>query len=232
MIPPIIHYCWFGKSDKNKLVHKCINSWRKKLPEYQIIEWNELNVDLKENPYLEMCYGKNKYAFLTDYLRLKIIYEHGGIYFDTDVEVVKSFDHLLQYAAFFGYETDEYINTGQGFGAEAGNEVIKRMLDAYLPLLDGNHDVIGCPILNTAALVDMGFRQNGKEQRIGNAIILPKEYFNPYDDATGRLNITNNTYSIHWYGKSWMTKSSKLRCLLTRPLHRILGIDFFRKHNK
>lgn len=229
MIPKKIHYCWFGRGEKPKLAKKCIASWEKYCPDYEIIEWNEDNFDINSNAYVKMCYEQKKYAFLTDYLRLTVIYEQGGIYFDTDVEIVKSFDDLLDCSAFFGFETDEYINTGEGFGAEAGNEIVHQMIREYDILLDGNHGYIGCPRLNTTALLKFGLLQNGKYQRIGKSIIYPAEFFNPYDDPTGVLTKTHNTYSIHWYGKSWLDKGTVIRSKIMKPIHRIFGTDFLRR---
>lgn len=223
MIPKKIHYCWFGKGNKPKLAQKCIASWKKYCPDYEIIEWNEDNFDVNLNPYTKMCYEQKKYAFLTDYLRLLIIKQYGGIYFDTDVEVVRSFNELLEYEAFFGFETDQYVNTGEGFGAVAGNPIVKQMIKEYESLLDGRHGMIGCPHLNTDALLKFGLKQNGQTQLIGDAIVFASDYFNPYDDPKGVLRKTVNTYSIHWYGKSWMDKKIKLRSRLTKPLHRLLG---------
>ena len=222
MIPKKIHYCWFGKGEKPKLARTCIDSWKKYCPDYEIIEWNEDNFDVYMNEYTKLCYEQKKYAFLTDYLRLLVVNQHGGIYFDTDVEVVKSFDDLLNVEAFIGFETKDYINTGQGFGAEAGNIIVEKMLQEYEPLLDGKHGFVGCPHLNTAALLECGLVQNGKMQTVEGGTIYPAEYFNPYDDPTGILNKTENTYSIHWYGKSWMDKKTVLRSKITKPLHRLM----------
>ena len=221
MIPKKIHYCWFGHGEKPKLAQKCICSWKKCMPDYEIIEWNEENVDVNMNGYIKMCYEQKKYAFLTDYLRLIIIQKYGGIYFDTDVEAVKSFDALLNQKAFFGFETNEYVNTGEGFGAEAGNSIVEQMIEEYEPLLDGKNGFIGCPHLNTQALLKFGLQQNGEKQCLEDGIVFPADYFNPYDDPTGILTKTNNTYSIHWYGKSWMKKSTILKSKLTKPIHRI-----------
>ena len=124
MIPKKIHYCWFGYGEKTKLVQKCIASWKKYCPDYEIIEWNETNFDVNKNAYTKMCYEQKKYAFLTDYIRLVVIAEYGGIYLDTDVELVRNIDKLLENRAFFGFETDEYVATGLGFGAESGNKMI------------------------------------------------------------------------------------------------------------
>lgn len=221
MIPKKIHYCWFGKGDKPRLAQKCIASWKKYCPDYEIIEWNENNFDINFNPYTVMCYEQKKYAFLTDYLRLLVINKYGGIYFDTDVEAVKSFDELLEYEAFFGFETDEYVNTGQGFGAVAGNAIVQQMINEYDRVLDGKHGMIGCPQLNTDALLKFGLEQNGRTQKIAGSIIYSREYFNPYDDPTGILSKTDRTYSIHWYGKSWMNTGTRIRSKLTKPFHRL-----------
>lgn len=221
MIPKKIHYCWFGRGEKPKLAQKCIASWKKYMPDYEIIEWNEDNFDVNLNPYTKMCYMQKKYAFLTDYLRLLIINEHGGIYFDTDVEAIKSFDNLLNYPAFFGFETNQYVNTGEGFGAESGNAIVRQMIAEYEPLLDGSNGFVGCPHLNTASLLKFGLQQTGAKQVFDDGVVLPSDYLNPYDDPTGILKKTKNTYSVHWYGKSWMDKKTVIRSKLTKPLHRI-----------
>lgn len=229
MIPKKIHYCWFGGGEKTKLAQKCIESWKRFCPEYEIIEWNEDNFDVNLNPYTKMCYEQKKYAFLTDYLRLLVLYEHGGIYFDTDVEVIKSFDDILDCEAFFGFETNEFINTGEGFGAQPQSIIVSQMIKEYDDLLDGNKGFVGCPILNTNALVKFGFNANGQKQEINNVVVYPADYFNPYDDPTGVLTKTENTYSIHWYGKSWMDKKKVLKSKLTKPLHRVFGTEIFSK---
>lgn len=229
MIPKKIHYCWFGGNEFSAKAKKCINSWKKFCPDYEIVEWNESNYDINQNPYTQFTYQNKKYAFLSDYARLQIIYNEGGIYFDVDVEVIRSLDDLLQYKAFFGFETDQFVNTGVGFGAEKYNKLVENMIREYDILLDGNHGTIGCPILNTEALKKNGLVLNGKNQIIGDGIIFSPEYFNPYDDPTGRLNITEETYSIHWFAKSWLSKKDIVRSKLTKPFHRIFGTDFFHR---
>ena len=223
MIPKVIHYCWFGRGEKPKLAKKCIASWKKYCPDYEIIEWNEDNFDINQNEYTKMCYSEKKFAFLSDYARLLVIYNSGGVYFDLDVELFKPIDSLLINEAYFGFEMDEYVNTGLGFGAEKGNSNVKLMLDEYDKLLDGKNGTIGCPILNTNALLNVGLQLNGKKQIVNGAIILPQEYFNPYDDVTGRLFKTNNTYSVHWFAKSWMKKRKIFRSKLSKLLHRLMG---------
>lgn len=227
-----IHYCWFGKGEKSKLMQKCIASWKKFCPDYDIIEWNEDNFDIDKYPYARYCLDNKKYAFLSDFVRLQVVYEHGGIYFDTDVEVIKSIDDLLAYEAFYAFENDEYVATGLGFGAQAEHPTIKAMVEKYYemkPNEDGSFTMIGCPKLNTEALIPFGLELNGKRQNVGGAEIFPAEYFNPYDDPTGRLNKTENTYSIHWFAKSALSKSTVIKSKFTRPLHRILGTNFLKK---
>lgn len=230
MIPKKIHYCWFGRGEKPTLAQKCIDSWKQFCPDYEIIEWNEDNFDIHFDRYTQMCYEQKKYAFLSDYVRLLVINEHGGLYFDTDVEAVKSFDSLLTHRAFFGFETDDYINTGEGFGSEAGAEVLRLMIAEYDDLLDGNHGTEGCPILNTRALKRVGLMTDGSFQLLQDGVaVYPKDYFNPFDDATGVLTKTENTYSIHWYGKSWMDKRTVWRNKCTRVLHRFFGKELFKR---
>ena len=126
-IPKVIHYCWFGGNPKPKLVQKCIHSWKKYCPDYEIIEWNESNFDISSCPlYVRQAYDVKKWAFVSDYARLKIIHTCGGIYLDTDVELIKSLDSLLEYNAFFGFEDGKYVATGLGFGAVSDNCVNSR----------------------------------------------------------------------------------------------------------
>lgn len=232
MIPKIIHYCWFGDKEKPKLANKCIKSWHKYCPDYQFIEWNESNFPIDQYPYAKYCLEQKRYAFLSDFVRLVVIYENGGIYFDTDVELIKTPDDLLNNSAYFGFETDEYVATGLGFGAEAGNRLVKEMIEDYERLFSQdpeNYQFIPCPKVNTKVFIRHGLIQNGQLQTVDGALILPSDYMNPYDDPTGKLNRTSNTISIHWYAKSWMSKRTILRSKLTKPLHRLFGVDFFRK---
>ena len=186
MIPKTIHYCWFGRGELSTKAKKCIQSWKKYCPDYEIIEWNEDNFDINQNEYTRKVYAEKKYAFLSDYARLKIVYEQGGIYLDVDVELVKSLDDLLENDAYFGFETKEFINTGVGFGAKQGSIAVKTLLEEYNQLLDGTKDVIGCPKLNTEGVIKLGLERNGQLQKLADCTVYPADYFNPYDDPTGR----------------------------------------------
>lgn len=230
MLPKKIHYCWFGKKDKPKAVLKCIASWKKFCPDYEIIEWNENNFNIGDNGYTDYCYKNEKWAFLSDFVRLIIVAEHGGIYFDTDVELLRPLDELVKYDAFYGFENCENVNTGQGFGAVAHHSTVEAMREEYLKLTpdkDGVYPTVTCPKLNTQALLPFGLVLNGEKQNVAGAVILPVDYMNPYDDQTGTLNKTSNTISVHWYSKSWLSKSVIFRSKITQRFHRIFGIDCF-----
>ena len=232
MIPKTIHYCWFGHGEKPQLAKKCIASWKKHCPDYEIIEWNEDNFCVGPYPYAQYCLKHKKWAFLSDFVRLAVVAEQGGIYFDTDVELIRRPDELLQYEAFYGFENDQNIATGLGFGAQTNHPTVLAMRQQYLelqPLENGAYPEVGCPALNTKALLPFGLKLNGQRQNLAGAEILPADYFNPYDDPTGRLNQTSNTISVHWYSKSWLSKGTILRSKLTRPLHRMFGVDAFQR---
>ena len=231
MIPKKIHYCWFGGKELPELAKKCIASWEKFCPDYEIIRWDESNFDLDQIPYTRWCYENGKWAFLSDYARLAVVAEQGGLYFDTDVELVKSPEELLQFEAFYGFENDLAVNTGQGFGAQAQHPTLVAMCQEYLALKqneDGSFPIQACPALNTAALLPMDLTLNGQRQNVAGAEILPMDYLNPYDDTTGKLHRTENTIGIHWYTKSWISKGAVLRSKITRPFHRMFGKDCFR----
>ena len=176
-----------------------------------------------------MCYAEKKYAYLSDYVRLWAVEKYGGIYLDTDVEVIRPLEKLLQEDAYFGFENKRYVNTGLGFGSIAHGTVIQAMLKEYDALLDGKNGVRMCPELNTKALTALGLKQNGQKQKVWEAAVYPVNVLNPYDSATGKLEKTADTVSIHWYAASWMNKTQKLRGKITRPIHRIWGVDVFKR---
>ena len=210
MIPKKIHYCWFGKGEKSELMQSCIASWKRVMPDYEIIEWNESNFTF-DNTYAKQAYEARKYAFVSDYARLKIVYEHGGIYLDTDVELVRPLTPLLERGGYLGFENSKQINTGVGFAAPAGHEVVAAMLAAYDDIAfitDGKPDMMPCPRRNTASLVPLGLEVNGKLQTVQGITVYPVDYFCPMDYDTGKINLTENTYSIHRYGYSWADADS------------------------
>jgi len=229
MIPKVIHYCWFGRNEKPPLAQKCIASWRRFCPDYQIVEWNEDNFSIEQHPYLKWCWDQKKWAFLSDFARLLILAEQGGIYLDTDVELIRPLDDLLGFDAYYGFEDDRHVATGLGFGCAAHHSTVEAMISVYEDLRPdetGAYPTAACPRYNTQALQMHGLNLNGQRQTVLGAEILPADYLNPYDDPTGRLRKTANTYSIHWYGKSWMNKRTILKSRLMKPLHRVFGTDF------
>ena len=223
-IPKIIHYCWFGKNKKSKLIKRCILSWKKMCPDYKIVEWNESNFDVNVNCYCKEAYDAKKWAFVSDYARLWIIYNYGGIYLDTDVELVKSLDDLLKYNSYFAAEDLVHINTGLGFGAKKNSDIVKKMLDDYndihFKLDELNYDMTPCPVRNTKSIEETYSKVLDKSSfcEVDNNVFLPKEYFCPYDATTGVMNKTKNTYGIHWYNASWRSKKTNLKRAILKPI--------------
>lgn len=215
MIPKIIHYCWFGGKPLPRLAKKCIRSWKKYCPDWQIQRWDESNYDLAAAPvYVRQAYEAKKWAFVTDYVRLQVVYEYGGIYLDTDVELVRSPMELLTHHAFFGFEGGPYVATGLGFGAEKGAPILAEMMDDYIDIPfvkeDGSFDVTACPVRNTQVLVRHGMKADHTEQILDGGIrILPRSWLCPFDDWKDELAIKPETVSIHWYSASWETKEYK-----------------------
>lgn len=229
-IPRVIHYCWFGHNPKPELFQKCLLSWKKKCPNYQIIEWNEDNFDIVSCPlYVRQAYENKKWAFVTDYVRLRVVYEHGGIYLDTDVELKKNLDRLLRYDAYFGFEDGTYINTGLGFGAVKGHFLLAEMMKDYenIPFIqkDGTFDETTCPVRNTNAFLKIGLRQNNRKQMLENkTLILPSIYMCPCNSDNGKMRKSIKTISIHWFSASWMNEAEKnahkLRYLRRKEMER------------
>ena len=234
MIPKIIHYCWFGRNPLPESAIKCINSWKKFFPDYEIKEWNEDNFDVNIIPYTAEAYEAKKYAFVSDYARFWILYHFGGIYFDTDVEVIKPFDDIMARGPFMGIEVDSpndsiapLVAPGLGLGAEAGMPFYKEVLDYYQPLhfmtADGKTSTVTVVKHTTAVLTANGMKNENSLQEVCGIRIYPREYFNPLNDNTGVLDITDNTRSIHWYTKTWLKKSNPIRTWIVRRIHRHFG---------
>ncbi len=218
-IPKIIHYCWFGRNPKPKMAEKCIKSWKKYCKGFDIIEWNEDNFDISSCPlYVRQAYDEKKWAFVTDYARLKILYENGGIYFDTDVEIIKGIDDFLNNQCFMGIERPQIgnpnnVNTGLGLGSVPGFPLIKEIMEDYNDKVfikaDGTQDITTCTVRNTAILQKHGYVSEDRFQIIAGAAVYPSEYFSPMDMDNGKMYITKNTYSIHHYGLSWTTEEHR-----------------------
>lgn len=228
-IPKIIHYCWFGGNPLPASVKRCISSWRRRCPDYKIVRWDESNFDFGDCRYADEAYREQKWAFVSDYARLKIVYENGGIYLDTDVYLIKSLDSLTEnYDGFFGYEAGQrLISTGLGFGAAAGNRFVKAMLDGYsdIPFInaDGEPDLTPCPQRNTKPLCEMGLDTAARGQVIDGTAFLNEEVLCPISFFTGEKRITDKTLAIHRFDASWCNSSAK-RSL---RLKRLIGIRLY-----
>lgn len=231
MIPKIIHYCWFGRNSLPKSAMKCIASWRKYFPDYEIKEWNEDNFDVNAIPFTAEAYAMNKYAFVSDYARFYILYHHGGLYFDTDVKVIRTMDDIIVRGSFMGMEQLFGVNPGLGLGSETGQPIYREILEYYAGLRFLNEDgkqLPGTVVKHTTDVLQRhGLVLKPEIQQVAGIWIYPSEYFDPLDDATGRLTITENTRSIHLYSKTWVDNYGPLRNWATRLAHRLLGVDFF-----
>lgn len=226
-IPKIIHYCWFGNGEKPDIVKKCINSWKQNLEGYKIIEWNESNFDINCNEYVKQAYEYKKFAFVSDYARVYALYNYGGIYLDTDVEVFKKFDDLLENDSFWGFEQENYIATST-IGAKKGNELIKIFLDLYENKTfineDGSFDDLTNVAIITNILKEYGLKQNGEYQKIDQfATFYPQKYFSPYDYINCRNFKTEDTYCMHHFYKSWLPISSRIKGNIKKGLAKIIG---------
>lgn len=223
MIPKVIHYCWFGGNSLPDLAEKCIASWKKYLPDYEIKEWNETNFDLNCCAYVKEAYEAKKWAFVSDYARFWILYNYGGLYFDTDVEIIKDMSDIIKKGAFMGCETsDKYtsgfgmaVNPGLGIGVTSGcalyREILKEYNCSHFLNDDGTNNYLTIVDRTTEILKRHGFISNDKIQKVADVYIYPKEFFCPMDYATGKVEITENSRSIHWYDASWLDDHMKKR---------------------
>lgn len=218
MIPKIIHYCWFGHNPMPELALKCIESWHQHLPDYEYRLWNEESFDVRCNAYVKEAYESGKYAFVTDYVRLFALYTEGGIYMDTDVEVLKPYDDLLSLSGFTGYEGSKYLPPVTGtIASEAGNEWVKEQLDAYegihFLLPDGSMDLTTNTVRISRIMQQGGFIPDGKRQEYKGMHIFPVEFFCPRQ-TSGEILMTGNTYCDHHFVGSW-NNSKKSNWLLS-----------------
>lgn len=228
MIPKIIHYCWFGGKPLPELALRCIASWRKYLPDYEIRQWNEDNFDVNIIPYVAEAYRQKKYAFVSDYARFWILYNYGGIYFDTDVEVIHSMEDIIERGCFMGFEVDpdgenspglyapRYsfgVNPGLGTGFSIRHPFLQKIMQLYSTLAFQKSTMT--PWLKTVvaytteALMDDGLKNVKGIQQVGDFFIYPREYFSPINVITGKKHITVNTHTIHHYMGSWDENKSK-----------------------
>lgn len=210
MIPSIIHYCWFGRKSLPRSARKCIASWRKFLPDYEIKEWNESNFDVNMIPYTAEAYAAKKYAFVSDFARFWVTYHYGGVYFDTDVEVIRSMDDIIAKGAFMGIEakaspeqTSTYVAPGLGIACEAGNDVWKRIVQKYEQFVCFENGETVCSIV-TSVLRELNMIVVPEGGEYSGLTLYPPEYFCPQAMMGAPINLTKHTRSIHHYDASWL----------------------------
>lgn len=215
MIPRVIHYCWFGRGELPPLAQRCIESWKRFMPGYEIREWNEDNFDVNLIAYTREAYEARKFAFVSDYARFYILYHHGGLYFDTDVELIRPMDDIVARGAFMGCENRVghgsaatlSVAPGLGLGCPPRLALYAELLDRYsrlhFRLPDGRTDLTTVVSYTTDLLVAKGLRPTNELQRVAGVWIYPKEYFCPMDYGTHVLELTADTRSIHHYAASW-----------------------------
>lgn len=211
-IPKVIHYCWFGKNPLPQLAVDCINSWKKYCPDYEIKEWNEDNFDFNCCDYVREAYEEGKWAFVSDYARFHIINQEGGVYFDTDVELLKPIDDIVERGPFMGIERgEESVNVGLGFGAYTGfpflSEVLAYYKTQHFRKEDGTLDQTTVVTRVTNLLKQYGYKNVNKKQYVHKVYIYPTEYFCPMDYLTCKVKITPKTRTIHHYASSWVNDS-------------------------
>lgn len=240
-IPKVIHYCWFGGNPLPELAIKCIESWKKFCPDYEIKEWNESNYDVNKCAYVKEAYEAKKWAFVSDYARYDILYQHGGLYFDTDVELIRPIDDIIETGAFMGMENDQLymVNPGLGLGATKGMDFYQNILDFY----NNQHFIDESGQLNTTTIVryttdlllEHGLKKLEGIQCVDEIHIYPEEYFCPLNYETGEINITENTRSIHHFSQSWIDKEAqrlhKCEQFLKRKLGKKVGLKIARVIN-
>ena len=214
MIPKIIHYCWFGGKPIPAYVRKCIKTWKKKCPDYQIVRWDETNLDVESHPFMKNAYEARAWAFVSDYARLKVVYESGGIYLDTDVELLKNIDFLLSNKCFVGIQQNKNLcNTGLGFGAVKSSQVIRRMMQVYdetMFSLSKQAD-IACPYLNTMVLEELNYHYDDEIWKGNDITVYPCRYFDPLAPGNTKNLLCDDTVSIHHYSASWLSCEKRLK---------------------
>lgn len=229
-IPKVIHYCWFGGNPLPKAVEKCINSWKKYLPDYKIKEWNENNFPIENYIFAKQALEKKKFAFVSDVARLHALKNEGGIYMDTDVEVIKPLDELLNQTAFTGFETDDYLSSCV-IGSVKNGKWVEDFLSYYINRNfineDGSLETISNTSILTKLMFAKGIKMNNTFQTIDNYVTFyTKEYFSPKSYINGALELTDNTYSIHHFAKTWIPAHKRIRNNLKMKVMNIFGDKF------
>ncbi len=227
MIPKTIHYCWFGKGQKNELIQRCITSWKIFLPDYRIVEWNEDNFNVDTTIWTKQAYEAKKWAFVSDYVRLYALFSEGGLYFDADVEVLKSLDPLMDCKLLLGFESNDMITTAV-IGAERGNATIEKMLSVYRQktflLADGSFDTLPNPYVLSEYVQELGIQFTGKEQSCSMYHIYPTIVFSPNNLTRIWEKPSSKSFTIHHFDQSWIINKKNTKSLAGRIRRYCVGI--------
>ncbi|WP_373483685.1 glycosyltransferase family 32 protein [Acetobacterium sp.] len=224
-IPKKIHYVWVGNGQKSPLIQKCIDSWKRVLPDYDIIEWNESNYDIHKNPYIDKAYSERKWAFVADYIRFDVLYEYGGIYFDTDVELIREIpETIIQYKAFAGFEDMGYVNPGLVFACEPRCLIVKEILDSFDgDVFDDKEHLYTINERMSDVLDRYGLVRNNQFQIVEDIAIYPSDFFCAYDQILKEPCITDNTISVHHYAATWRSNGLKFKMKLRNIIKHVIG---------
>ena len=225
MIPKTIHYIWLGKGEKPKIFYQCLESWKKFCPDYEIKEWTEDNLDINICQYCKDAYSDKKYAFASDVLRFEILRQHGGVYLDIDVELLKKPDQFLENKFFTAFESESIVNPGLIMGAEKNDAFVEKIVNLYKTLdyrESRNREETVCTITSNQ-LKSMGFSMDNTFQKVDDIALYPTEYFCPLNFKNGKLKKTKNTHAIHHYASTWLTKKQKIALRAKQLLHRMIG---------
>lgn len=214
-IPKIINYCWFSGNPIPMQLKKCIDTWREKCPEYDIVRWDESNFDVSKYKYTKEAYYARKWGYIPDIVRLEILYEVGGFYFDTDVEIIKNIDELRYQSAFCGRERAGHINFGGGSGSVPHNKIIKEILDFRkdipFDMGNGKYNLEASGYYETEPLVKYGLVIEDINQKLDGINVYSSDFFSPYNYINGENIRNSNTFSIHHFNGSWIDTGDRLR---------------------
>ena len=236
MIPHKLHYCWFGHNPKPQLIQRCIASWKRYFPDWELIEWNESNYDVNKNAYIAEAYRQKKWAFVVDYARFDILNREGGIFLDTDVEFLRELPaEYLQYEAFTGFESETTVNPGLIYASEPGQKILTEIMDTYEhksfgEQIDGRIENIVDIV--TGVLAADGLKGNNEFQVVGGVAIFPKEYFCCFNHEIQAFETTQNTISVHHYFASWSPWHRKLYFKCIKASAKILGKERYLRIKK
>jgi hypothetical protein len=213
-LPKIIHYCWFGGGEMPEKEKNCVETWKEKFPDYELKLWNEENFEYEQCAFAKQAYEQKKYAFVSDYVRAKVLYEYGGLYLDTDVKILKQFPKSKGKKGFMGFERKAFLGTAV-IASEAHNDNIGKLLEYYekhdFVQRDGSFDNIANVSILTDIMKEKGLKLGGKRQQVDGFDIFNREVFYPKKLSDSKFNVTDETSAIHMCTNSWMTERERRR---------------------